>query len=167
MMSSLDREFQSLSTDKQASYTIVLNSLNAATRTGTGANICSYMFNWQVLPDVPYEVHMTYMGELNNVDATTVAMVFCDLGVPPNVYEARNTTQALSSSYIGFLESYIVGANSFLHAEEGTNNPFYLNGRPRLQEFTVRITDNAGNPFTASGASALGEYVICLHFVPR
>jgi hypothetical protein len=87
--------------------------------------------------------------------------------VPPNVYEARATSQALSSNYIGFLESYIVGANSFLHAEEGTNVPIYFGGRPRNQEFSVRILDNAGNPFTASGATALGEYVIALKFVPR
>lgn len=167
LMSSLEREFQSLSKDKLPNYTVVLNSLNAASKTGTGANICTYRFNWLVLPDVPYELHMTYMGELNNVDATTIAMVYCDLGVPPNVYEARTTTQALSSNYLGFLESYIVGANSFLHAEDGTNQPIYIDGRPRNQEFQVRILDNAGNPFTASGATALGEYVICLRFIPR
>lgn len=167
MMLALDREWQSGPNDPKTNYTVVLNSINAASKTGTGANICSYRFNWQVLPDQPYEVHMTYMGELNNVDATTIAMVYCDFGVPPNVYEARTTTQALSSNYLGFLESYIVGANSFLHAEDGTNQPIYLSGRPRNQEFQVRVLDNAGTPFTASGATALGEYVICLRFIPR
>lgn len=168
LVSAEERNFQSVSPNvKRPFYTIVLNSLNAASKTGTGANICNFRFNWQVLPDVPYEVHMTYMGELNNVDATTIAMVYCDFGVPPFVYEARTTTQALSSNYIGFLESYIVGANSFLHAEDGTNVPIYLGGRPRNQEFQVRVLNNDGNPFTASGATALGEYVIALKFIPR
>lgn len=167
MMSVLEREWQNNPADIKPFYTIILNSVNAASKTGTGANTCNFRFNWQVLPDIPYEVHMTYMGEVNNVDDTTIAMVYCDLGVPPNVYEAKTTTQALSSNFLGFLESYIVGANSFLHAEDGTNQPIYLSGRPRNQEFQVRVLDNAGQPFTASGATALGEYVICLRFIPR
>lgn len=166
MMSVLEREWQNNPADKKPFYTVILNSVNAASKTGTGANICNFRFNWQVLPDIPYEVHMTYMGEVNNVDDTTIAMVYCDLGVPPNVYEAKTTTQALSSNFLGFLESYIVGANSFLHAEDGTNAPIYLGGRPRLQEFQVRVLNNDGTAYTASGASALGEYVIALRFVP-
>lgn len=166
MMSVLEREWQNNPADIKPFYTVVLNSLNAASKTGTGANICNYRFNWMVLPDVPYEVHMTYMGEVNNIDDTTIAMVYCDLGVPSNVFEAKTTTQALSSNFLGFMESYIVGANSFLHAEDGTNAPIYLGGRPRLQEFQVRVLNNDGNPYTASGATALGEYVLCLRFVP-
>lgn len=166
MMSVLEREWQNNPADIKPFYTVVLNSLNAASKTGTGANICNYRFNWQVLPDIPYEVHMTYMGEVNNIDDTTIAMVYCDLGVPTNVFEAKTTTQALSSNFLGFMESYIVGANSFLHAEDGTNAPIYLGGRPRLQEFQVRVLNNDGNPYTASGATALGEYVLCLRFVP-
>ena len=166
MMSVLDREWQNNPANIKPFYTVVLNSLNAASKTGTGANICNYRFNWMVLPDIPYEVHMTYMGEVNNVDDTTIAMVYCDLGVPSNVFEAKTTTQALSSNFLGFMESYIVGANSFLHAEDGTNAPIYLGGRPRLQEFQVRVLNNDGNPYTASGATALGEYVLCLRFVP-
>lgn len=169
-MSSLDREWQDgmkLPVNSRPDYTVVLNSLNASSKPGTGANICNYRFNWQVLPDQPYEIHMTYIGEVNNIDATTLAMVYCDLGVVPNVYEARTTTQALSSNYLGFLESYIVGANSYLHAEDQTNAPIYINGRPRNQEFQVRILNNDGNPFTASGATALGEYIINLRFIPR
>lgn len=166
MMSVLDREWQNNPADKKPFYTVVLNSINAASKTGTGANICNYRFNWMLLPDIPYEVHMTYMGEVNNVDDTTIAMVYCDLGVPSNVFEAKTTTQALSSNFLGFMESYIVGANSFLHAEDGTNAPIYLGGRPRLQEFQVRVLNNDGNPYTASGATALGDYVLCLRFIP-
>jgi hypothetical protein len=165
MMSALEREFQTYQVNKPF-YTVVLNSLNAYSKTGTGANICSYRFDWTTIPDVPYEVHMTYMGEVNNIDDTTIAMVYVDLGVPPNVYEARTATVALASNYIGFLESYIVGANSFLHAEDGTNQPISINGRPRNNDFTVRVLNNDGNPFTAFSATALGEYVICLRFIP-
>lgn len=167
MKSVLEREWQNNPSDRKPFYTIVLNSLNAYERLGTGSNICSYSFDWgAALPDIPFEVHMTYMGEVNNVDDTTIAMVYANLGVPPNVYEPKTSTSAVSSNFLGFLESYIVGANSFLHAEDGTNAPIYINGRPRNNNFTINVLDNSGVPYTASGATALGEYVICLRFIP-
>jgi hypothetical protein len=167
MMSVLDREWQNNPADKKPFYTIVLNSLNPASKTGAGAELCSYRFDWgAIMPDVPYEVHMTYIGEVNNINMATLPMVYIDFGVPSNVYEARNTTTAGSSLYVGFLESYLVAANSYLHAEDGTNAPIYLNGRPRNSEFSVRVLSNDGIPFTATGATALGEYIMNLRFVP-
>lgn len=168
MMSVLDREFQNNPADKKPFYTIVLNSLTPASKTGAGAELCTYRFDWAaIMPDVPYEVHMTYIGEVNNITMTTLPMVYIDFGVPRNVYEASTTTTANSSLYVGFLEAYLVGANSYLHAEDGTNAPVYLNGRPRNSEFSVRVLDNGGVPFTAGGATALGEYIMNLVFVPK
>lgn len=168
MMSVLDREWQNNPADKKPFYTIVLNSLAPASKTGIGAEICSYRFDWgAVLPDVPYEVHMCYIGEVNNITLTTIPMVYIDFGCPPNVYEATSISSANSSLYMGFLEAYLVAANSYLHAEDHTNPPVYLNGRPRNQEFSVRVLDNAGAPFTAGGASALGEYIMTLNFYPK
>lgn len=167
MMSVLDREWQNNPADKKPFYTIVLNSLNPASKTGAGAELCSYRFDWgAIMPDIPYEVHMTYIGEVNNINMATLPMVYIDFGVPPNVYEATNTTTAGSSLYVGFLESYLVAANSYLHAEDGTNAPIYLNGRPRNSEFSVRVLSNDGIPFTATGATALGEYIMALRFIP-
>ena len=165
LTSVLDREWQNNPMDKRPFYNIVLNSINAYASTGTGSNTCSYRFDWSVLPDVPYEVHITYMGEVNNIDDTKLAMVYCDLGVPSNVFEAKITTTAVSSNYLGFMETYLVGANSFLHAEDGTNPPVYFAGRPRNNEFTVRILNNDGQPYTAAGATALGDYLINLRFI--
>ena len=166
MMSVLDREFQNNQTNKKPFYNVIFNSLNAYSKTGTGANICNFRFDWSKLPDIPYEVHMTYIGEVNNIDDTTLAMIYIDLGVPPNVFEATYRNAALSSNFIGFMESYIVGANSYLHAEDGTNCPIYINGRPRNNDISIRVINNDGNPYTASGATALGEYVLTLRFIP-
>ena len=168
MMSVLDREWQNNPADKKPFYTIVLNSTNVASKPGVGAEICSYRLDWgAIMPDQPYEVHMTYIGEVNNISMTTLPMVYIDFGVPPNVFEARTAVGAGSSSYIGFLESYLVAANSYLHAEDSTNAPIYLNGRPRNNDFFVRVLDNAGQPFTASGATALGDYIMNLVFIPK
>lgn len=166
MMSVLDREWQQGSHDVKPFYNIVLNSLQSAESLGTGSNTELYRFDWSVLPDVPYEVHMAYIGEVNNISMTTIPLVYIDLGVPPNVYEARNASNAISSLYVGFLEAYLVAANSYLHAEDGTNPPVYISGRPRNNNFLVRVLSNDLDPFTASGATSLGDYILTLRFVP-
>jgi len=168
MTSVLEREWQNNPADKKPFYTIVLNSLNAYNKSGVGAEIANYRFDWgAVLPDQPYEVHMTYIGEVNNISMTTLPMVYINFGAFPNVYEAGSSSGAGSSLYVGFLESYLVAANSYLHAEDGTNAPIYINGRPRSNDFSVNVLSNDGLPFTASGATALGEYVMNLIFYPK
>lgn len=168
LMTNLGREWQNNVVNVRPTYTVVLNSLTPATKTGTGAELCTYRIDWSsIMPDIPYEVHMTYIGEVNNITMATLPMVYIDFGVPPNVFVAANTTTALTSQYVGFLESYLVGASSYLHAEDGTNVPIYLNGRPRNNEFSVRVLSNDGVPFTAGGATALGEYIMNLIFIPK
>jgi hypothetical protein len=166
----LAREYQFEPNDYEIKpfYTVMLNSLNYATSAGTGANTRGYNFDWSIIPDVPYEVHFTYIGELNNIDYATLPLVYIDLNVATQVYEPKQSKGgAPTSQYLGFLETYLVGASSFLHAEDGTNCPIYLAGRPCNNQFTVRILNNDGNPFTASGATALGEYVLTLNLYPR
>ena len=149
-------------------YTVVLNSINYSTTAGTGANTRGYNFDWTILPDVPYEVHFTYIGELNNIDYATLPMIYIDFNTATQVYEPKQTRGgAPTSQYLGFLQTYLVGVSSFLHAEDGTNAPIYLTGRPVNNAFTVRVLNNDGNPFTAAGATALGEYVLTLNFYPR
>jgi len=168
MMNVLDREFQNVDPNKKPFYSVMLNSLSTASKTGLGAETCSYRFDWgAVMPDVAYEVHMTYIGEVNNIPLTSLAMVYIDFGVPPNVYQASTLTTANSSLYVGFLETYLIGANAYLHAEDGTNAPIYLMGRPRNTEFSVRVLANDGTPFQAGGATALGDYILNLTFIPK
>lgn len=168
LMTNLGRTWQNDGVNVKPFYTIVLNSLTPASKTGAGAELCTYRIDWgAIMPDIPYEVHMTYIGEVNNITMATLPMVYIDFGVPPNVYQAATTTTALSTQYVGFLESYLVGASSYLHAEDGTNAPIYLNGRPRNTEFSVTVLDNDGLPFTAGGATALGDYIMNLVFIPK
>lgn len=168
----LAREYQNTYNDIQLKpfYTVLLNSVLASAVGGTGANTRTYNFDWTIMPDVPYEVHFTYIGEANNLDYTSLPLVYVDFNVSTNVFEPTNVggrTGARTSQYIGFLESYLVGANSFLHAEDGTNTPIYLAGRPCNNYFTVRVLNNDGTQFTAGGASALGEYILTMNFYPR
>ena len=158
------------SVDKKPFYNVVFNSLYGTKTNPLTPNEVTYTMDWSVLPDQPYEVHMSYMGEVNNLDGTKIAQVFANLGVPRNVYYAQDTFQRIaapSSNFLGFLEMYLLGASAFLHAEDGTNPPIYLAGRPRDDTVIIQIYDNnqpLGLYTPATGN--LSDYVLTLQFIP-
>lgn len=158
------------SVDKESIYTFVFQSTNGTKTNALTANEVTYNVDWSVIPDQKYKIHMCYMGEVNNLDGSKIASVYANFGTPTNVYMPLNTTTrvaAPSSQFVGFLEMYLLGTNSFLHAEDGTNSPIQINGRPRDDTFTIRILDN-NQPaalFTPTTGN-LGDYVLTLKFIP-
>lgn len=158
------------SKDKDGIYTIVLNSLYGTKTNALTANEVAYTFDWSIMPDQPYKVHMCYLGEVNNLDGSKIAQVHINFGTPRNVYYATDSTTrvgAYQSNFIGFLEMYLLGASSFLHAEDSTNSPIQIMGRPRDDTITVQILDNnqpAGLFTPATGN--LGDYILSLKFIP-
>lgn len=157
------------SIDKNETYTFVFNSL-AGTKTGLSANEVQYNIDWSIIPDQPYKIHFAYLGEVNNIDATTIPMVYMDLVAPCNVYQAGSMTQrtqAQSSNFLGFIQMYLLGASSFLHAEDTTNHPVYITGRPRNNNPRIQIFNNAVPPALYAPATGnLGDYILTLCFVP-
>lgn len=158
------------SKDKESIYTVVFNSLYGTKINALTANEVSYTFDWSIMPDQPYKVHMCYMGEVNNLDGSKLAQVHINFGTPKNVYYAIDTSNrvgAYPSNFIGFLEVYLLGASSFLHAEDGTNSPIQILGRPRDDTITIQILDN-NQPaalFTPTSGN-LGDYILTLKFIP-
>lgn len=156
--------------DENSIYTFVFNSLYGTKTNALTANEVTYSVDWTVIPNQKYKIHMCYMGEVNNLDGSKVAQVFIDFGTPTNVYyplDSTTRTASPTSTFIGFLEMYLLGASAFLHAEDGTNSPIQINGRPRDQTLTIRITDN-NQPlalFTPATGN-LGDYVLTLKFIP-
>lgn len=158
------------SIDRKSIYTVVFNSLHGVKTNALTANEVTYSVDWSVIPDQKYKIHFSYMGEVNNLDGSVLAQVFADLGVPTNVIYAgssANRTQAISSQYLGFCETYLLGANSFLHAEDGTNPPIQIDGRPRNNSPIIRVFNNA-NPAAlfAPTSGNLGDYILTLKFIP-
>ena len=150
-------------------YTIVLNSLQAYATAGTSANTKTYNFDWSILQQGSYELHWTFLSETTNVAYGTLPLVFIDFNGAANVYSGSNllaNTSAPTSQYIGFVKSYITGANGFFHAEDMTNLPIYLNSRPNNNIFTVRIINNEGNPYVPA-TGVLGDYIMTLNFYPK
>jgi hypothetical protein len=159
-----------MSVDKDAIYTFVFNSLYGTKTNALTANEVSYNVDWSVIPDQKYKVHLCYMGEVNNLDGARIAQVHANFGTPTNVYQPLDTTTrtaTYSSQFLGFLEMYLLGANAFLHAEDGTNSPIQINGRPRDDTFTIRVLDN-NQPaalFTPTSGN-MGDYILTLKFIP-
>lgn len=156
--------------DKQSIYTFVFNSLVGNKTNALTANEITYSVDWSVIPDQPYKIHLSYMGEVNNLDGSKIAQIFADLGVPTNVIYAGSNigrTSAPSSQYLGFCEMYLLGTSSFLHAEDGTNPPIQIDGRPRNNTPIIRIYDNSSTPtlFTPTTGN-LGDYILSLKFIP-
>lgn len=164
------RTANDMSVDKDSIYTFVFNSLYGTKTNPLTANEVSYTVDWSVMPDQKYKVHMCYMGELNNLDGTRLAQVYANFGTPTNVYQPLDTTTRLAtqtSQFIGFLEMYLLGANSFLHAEDSTNSPIQINGRPRDDTFTIRVLDNAQPAaLFAPTTGNMGDYILTMKFIP-
>lgn len=151
-----------LETQKNESYTIVLNS-NLASGT---VNQATFNFDWSILPNRSYTVHHSY----NTTNMTLTSGKVCTIS--SNLFSGSNTfvagsqtvrTSATSSNFIGVAYPYIYGATSALHAEDSTSPPIYISARPTLNQFTVSIETADAVPVDYP---SLGAWVLVLQFRP-
>ena len=146
-------------------FTLVINSNN---RSVGNANFAIYNFDWSVLPDVPYYLSFSFTASdnANYVLATaSSASIYIDFGENTQTYTCLvNNHGAPSSQYIGSLRKrHVSGTNHCLYADQNTNPPVYLNGRPTNKNFLIRIfTDN----LALYDVSLLGSYILTLYFEP-
>lgn len=149
---------------KHESFNLIINSSDTITPANPNTTL-NYYFDWSQIPNIPYNVHMTYMGELNDLSTgAEIAMVYINLGCKSSVIECKQYN-ACSSEFIGFLRPERYVSASFLYAEDTTNPPIYISGRPTNNNFTVSIQNNVNSLFTPTTGD-LNEYVINLKFVP-
>lgn len=150
------------------SFNLMVNSKNYFSSSGDNNNQ-QYYFDWSLIPDIPYNVHMTYVGELN--DLSTLAelpLVYIDFGTSQSTFEVGRVSSNYSSQFVGFLRAERAVTSSFLYAEDNTNPPIFLSGRPINNLFTVKIYSNNEFPKTlySPTTGTLAEYVMNLKFVP-
>lgn len=149
------------------SFNLMINSQNYYFSSGNN-NDQQYYFDWSLIPDIPYNVHMTYVGELN--DLSTLAelpLVYIDFGTSNSTFEVGKVTTNYSSQFVGFLRAERAVTQSFLYAEDNTNPPIYLSGRPINNLFSVKIySSNIPKTLYTPTTGSLAEYVINLKFVP-
>jgi hypothetical protein len=120
-------------------YNVVLQS---AIGDGTTTSNDAYFYDWTQLPDVPYLVTFSFMSATANLTSTTqVACLYIDLSQSYNQLATcqTGTQSAYKGQFLGNLIYQGVTAQNYLYAENNTNPPTYLNGRPRSNNFTVEI----------------------------
>jgi hypothetical protein len=152
-------------------YTLILNSNLGA---GATNNIKAFNFDWSVIPDRNYEVHFSFnsMPMSLTYASQPICMIYSDLFAGGNVYMPDTTNGAQNTQALGLAFPYVLSANTFLHAEDGTCPPIFVNSRPRLNQFTISLLTNASppvpfNPFSGAGVEGtMVPWVLTLEFVP-
>lgn len=152
-------------------YTLILNSNLGA---GATNNVKVFNFDWSVIPDRNYEVHFSFNSMPMSLTwiSQPLCMIYSDLFGSGNVFMPTTTNGAPTTQAIGVAFPYVLAANSFLHAEDGSTPPLYINTRPRLNQFTVSLLTNASppvpyNPFSGAGVEGtMAPWVLTIDFIP-
>jgi hypothetical protein len=134
----------------------------------TNLNNITYFINWDNLLENNTDYYLTFSFGSNSftlTSSTCVGLLTTNLMLG-SVYEAASTQNAQSSDVLGVIYSQvggIVGSNNNLVAEQNTNGSRYLIGRPRLNQFYIRITELDG---TTLSSVIDQNYGLILHFTP-
>lgn len=147
-------------------YTIVLNS---TTKNSGGSNtFATYSFDWNVIPDQPYNVYFQFVATDHSTYAAAnipAAQIVIDLGQSTNTFATiANRQCANTTTYLGSLRKAVSSGNNFyLYANKNDNPPIYITGHPNNNNFLVSVlTDqNAGYDL-----SSLVSYILTLYFEP-
>ena len=147
-------------------YTIVLNSTTKNTDSSNAFAI--YSFDWNVLPDQPYNVYFQFVATDHSTYAAAnipAAQIVIDLGQSTNTFATiANRQCANTTTYLGSLRKAVSSGNNFyLYANKNDNPPIYITGHPNNNNFLVSVlTDqNAGYDL-----SSLVSYILTLYFEP-
>jgi hypothetical protein len=142
--------------------------LNGGNGTYTNLNNITYRINWDNLLENNTNYYLSFSFGSNSytlTNSTCVGLLTTNLFLG-NVYEASSTQSGQSSDVLGIIYSQvggISGANNNLIAELATNGSRYIMGRPRSNEFYIRITELDG---TTLSSVVDQNYGLILHFTP-
>lgn len=146
---------------------VILNSIN---RVSGNTSVANYTIDWGSIlkNNQAYTLSFTYIGGINVVNGAKIACLYADLETS-NKQNSATSFGASSSQMLGFLKPSQFAPNqntNYLHAETNTNISSYLEGRPRNNNFTISILDNATTPipFTDSTPSNPAPYILVLSF---
>lgn len=147
------------------SYNVVLNSTNKIS-SGASLSDCRFGMNWGILPDGEYEVHFTFISKVMNLSTTDIACINVNLG-SSNVFQAGANTSANTVNFLGVAKPYLVSTTAFLLAEDSTNPPLFLNGRPRDNFIDVHIKANDNITLYAPTTGSMADWVLQLQFTQK
>lgn len=141
-------------------YNVVLNSIY-----GTGANNSkTYFFDWNLLPRGSYEVSFSYIGEVNNLNGSSIAILYMDIGQYNNFEVLTNYR---NGSYLGYIKPYVISTTSYLYSNNGENGTTTITNNPSNNNITINIYNNH-NPqvlYTDNATNPNGNYILNLQMI--
>lgn len=130
-------------------YVVVLNSANGV---GTYNAQKTYYFDWTTMPRGKYKISFSFVGKVNNIDGTKLALVNIQFG-SSKVFTTGPSVAAQTSSFLGALQTKACnGANAYTFYGDNTLPPTYIDDRPQQTTFSVNIVDDLGYPFIDAAA---------------
>lgn len=155
--------------DKNETYTFIFNSLNNKVIPSRA----EFEIDWSVIPDQPYHVYFTYLGEVNNINGVNVPSIYVSSLNGNDIKVYNQNQQPLSApsqaNFLGLLRYDFIGNNSFIYADFKNNPPVYIRGRPSSGKCVISITSNAVSPFFTAYVpllNDLNDFVLTMLFVP-
>ena len=141
-------------------YNVVLQS-----EIGDGLSLSSdtYFYDWSLIPDVPYYLTFSFASSVGPITQfAQMAMLYVDLAQSNNQLAKPQSSAQYSyrSQFLGNLMYAVVGTNNYLYAENNSNPPTYLYGRPRSNNITVGIYSTLAVEYTPP----VGAYCLILSF---
>ena len=141
-------------------YNVVLQS---AIGDGATPSTETFFYDWSQLPDVPYIVTFSFRsGAIGLTSVGQIASLYVDLSQSNNqLARPQSSAQfAYRGQFLGNLMYAVSSANNYVYAENNTNPPTYLNGRPQSNNFTVEIHSSPTVDYTPPS----GVYCLILSF---
>lgn len=141
------------------SYTIVFNSLNS----GNSVINEFYNYDWGQLPNKPYKVTFSFVGTIDALVNTSLAVIYFDLNQQCSIVASgTGGTSGLKNKFLGCLLYSGTGASNNLYADTHTNPPIYINGRPTNNNINIEIHTNAVGGMTNYAPTGF-EYILTLN----
>lgn len=143
-------------------YNVLLNSNNRVG--GTGTSICTYYFDWGILPDCPYRLSWGFVSS-GNVDMTVNKIVIIEANLSQSsVFVANSTRVRATNSYVLGTAISNESGTSFVYGDRNTNGDIYLTHRPNSNEFEVNLKTLSGLPWVDGLGVEISEYLLSLTF---
>jgi len=142
------------------SYRVILQSLLATS--GAAVNFKTYYYDWSQLKDCHYKLTFTYSSSVITLSTTQTAYLFVGLTQSYNNITSDQSGQITEyrGDYLGSLYHTRGQSFPYLSANQKSNPPIYLDGRPRANIFSVEIKANVNTAFPFGSAN----YTLILSF---
>ena len=157
-------------------YTIVLNSSQGSNQsytdittniTTTDIRSVGYFFDWTLIPDKRYKLNFNFITSSHTSTWANALNIFTDMcQLNTRFAQPMNSdgNNRLNYSYLGTSRVNVIGASSYLWADENFNGTLYLDGRPTNNNFVIYLLNNDSNKTPYSSTTLPGQYSLTLSF---